>query len=190
MTTFAGTIQLALWTKIKNGGMAKVNVTFIWGLLSRSLLFFLVTLNVNFVWSPDILFDLGNFDPLSGEYMQSGVVCGGSWGIQKNLFPSLSFSRWFPLCGDSFFLGIFPSLTFCRRISIGTCFYRTNVWSLSTPVTLNSLINSLTDAQETWKMGQQLMPEAKVFKLSRNFHVEVWRSLLSWFWSWSTAEWS
>ena len=108
MTTFAGTIQLALWTKIKNGGMAKVNVTFIWGLLSRSLLFFLATLNVNFVWSPDILFDLGNFDPLSGEYMQSGVVCGGSWGIQKNLFPSLSFSRWFPNCGGvSFFLETF-----------------------------------------------------------------------------------
>ena len=73
------------------------------GILSRSLLFFLVTLNVNFVWSPDILFDLGNFDPLSGEYMQSGVVCGGSWGIQKNLFPSLSFSRWFPHCEVSFF---------------------------------------------------------------------------------------
>ena len=73
-------------------------------ILSRSLLFFLVTLNVNFVWSPDILFDLGNFDPLSGEYMQSGVVCGGSWGIQKNLFPSLSFSRWFPHCEVSFFL--------------------------------------------------------------------------------------
>ena len=29
------------------------------------------------------------------------------------------------------------------------------------------------------------MPEAKVFRLSRSF--EVWPSLLSWFWGWSTA---
>ena len=112
MTTFAGTIQLALWTKIKNGGMAKVNVTFIWGLLSRSLLFFLVTLNVNFVWSPDILFILEILIPCQENICRAVLSVGEVGGFKRIFFPHFLFLGDFHFVEILFFWESFPHLLF------------------------------------------------------------------------------
>ena len=159
-------------------------------ILSRSLLFFLVTLNVNFVWSPDILFDLGNFDPLSGEYMQSGVVCGGSWGIQKNLFPSLSFSRWFPHCEVSFFLETFLHFELGgiqKNFSL-TYFFLANINSYI--VNLLMLLLFLRFMMRTvltafwWRFWRWRLFKILRLRFGQDFETEVQLR----FWSWSVVK--